>query len=183
MLLRFNLEILNVWAFSTLSNNTICKRFFSLTVFYYIIPFSFFQQLSLTFFIFLFFPVLPCCYLYIIITFSYCQICPFFLYNLTASTLTRFLHIFPYFFKPYSHKAFMFFILFFYFFLVFYFIPLNPLISTLVAISSSFSFYIITKKYFFYFFFTSSFQNQLLWFLSLALLVCYFLLLVLWILE
>ena len=149
MLLRFNLEILNVWAYSTFSNNTIYKRFLSLTVFYYIITFSTCQQLF-------YFFVFPCSPLLLFIYYHNIFILstsPFFLYNLTASTLTRFLHIFPYSFKPYSHKAFVFFILFFYFFLVFYFIPLNPLIPTLVAISPSFSFYIITKNIFFIFFY------------------------------
>ena len=149
MLLRFNLEILNVWAFSTLSNNTICKRFLSLTVFNYIITFSTCQQLSL---IFLFFPVLPCCYYYIIITFSYCQICLFSFITLQPQHLQGF---YIYFHIPLNLTAtrlLCFLYYFFIFFLVFYFIPLNLLIPTLVAISSSFSFYIITKKYSFYFF-------------------------------
>ena len=113
MLLRFNLEILNVWAYSTFSNNTIYKRFLSLTVFNYIITFLLCQQLFL---FFLFFHVLPCCYYYIIITFSYCQICPFSFitlqyqhlqgfyiyshipYNLTATRLLCFLYYFFIFF-------------------------------------------------------------------------------------
>ena len=126
------------------------------------------------FFIFLFFPVLPCCYLYIIITFWFLSNMPFFLYNLTASTLTRFLHIFTYSFKPYSYKAFVFFILFFYFFSCFLFYSSKP---TYTNTCSYFSFFFLlynNKKIFFLFFFTSGFQNQLLWFLSLALLVCYF---------
>ena len=142
------MEILNVWAYSTFSNNTICKRFISLTVFNYIITFLTCQQLF-------YFFVFPCSSLLLLLYYHNIFILstsPFFPCNLTASTLTRFLYIFPYSFKPYSHKAFVFFILFFYFFLVFYFIPLNPLIPTFTAISPSFSFYIITKKYFFYFF-------------------------------